>query len=36
MWTEDHKKSDANDIAWINLIQSKIPDCAKWFYKKAV
>ena len=35
MWTEDHKKSDANHIAWINLIQSKIPDCAKLGLMKA-
>jgi len=29
MWTEDHKRSDANHIAWINLIQSNTTHCAK-------
>ena len=29
MWTEDHKRSDANYIGWINLIQSNAPHCAK-------
>jgi len=29
MWTEDHKKSDANCVAWINLIQSNTANCAK-------
>jgi len=28
MWTEDHKRSDANHIAWINLIQSDTTHCA--------
>jgi len=30
MWTEDNKKSDANHMAWINLIQSNTAHCAKW------
>jgi len=29
MWTMDHKRSDANHIAWINLIQSNTTNCAK-------
>ena len=29
MWTVHHKRSDANHIAWINLIQSKTTNCAK-------
>ena len=29
MWTEEHKRSDANHIAWINLIQSVATHCAK-------
>jgi len=29
MWTKDHKRSDANHIAWINLIQCNAIDCAK-------
>jgi len=29
MWTEDHKRSDANHIAWINLIQSNTTHCTK-------
>jgi len=29
MWTEDHKRSDANHITWINLIQSNTTHCAK-------
>ena len=29
MWTEDHKRSDANHISWINLIQSNTTHCAK-------
>jgi len=29
MWTENHKTSDANHIAWINLIQSNTTYCAK-------
>jgi len=29
MWTEDHKRSDANRIAWINLIQNNTTHCAK-------
>ena len=31
MWTEDpdHKRSDANHIAWINLIQSNTTHCAE-------
>jgi len=29
MWTDHHKRSDANHIAWINLIQSKTTNCAK-------
>jgi len=28
MWTEHHKNSDANHIAWINLIQNKTTNCA--------
>ena len=30
MWTEDNKKSDANHMAWINLIQSNTAHCAKF------
>jgi len=29
MWTERHKRSDANHLAWISLIQSKTTNCAK-------
>jgi len=29
MRTEDHTRSDANHIAWINLIQSNTAHCAK-------
>jgi len=29
MWTGDHKRSDANHIAWINLMQSNIAHCSK-------
>jgi len=29
MWTKDHTRSDANYIAWINLIQSNTTHCAK-------
>ena len=29
IWTEDNKRSDANHIAWINLIQSNTTHCAK-------
>jgi len=29
MWTEDNKRSDANHIAWINLMQSNTTHCAK-------
>ena len=29
MWIEDHKRSDANHIAWINLIQINTTYCAK-------
>ena len=29
MWTEDHKRSDANHIAWINRIQINTTHCAK-------
>ena len=29
MWTKDHKRSDANHVAWINLIQSNTTHCAK-------
>ena len=29
MWTKDHKRSDANHIAWINLIESNTTHCAK-------
>jgi len=29
MWTEDNKRSDANHIAWINLIQRDTTHCAK-------
>ena len=35
MWTEDHKRSDANHIAWINLIQSNTTHCAKLGLMKA-
>jgi len=30
LWTENHKRSDANHIAWINLIQSNTTHCAKF------
>jgi len=29
MWKKDHKRSDANHIVWINLIQSNTTHCAK-------
>jgi len=29
MWKKDHKRSDENHIAWINLIQSNTTHCAK-------
>ena len=29
MWTKDHTRSDANYIAWINLIQSNTTHCAE-------
>jgi len=29
MWTQDHKRSDANYKAWINPIQSNTTHCAK-------
>ena len=29
MWIEDHKRSNANYIAWINLIQSNTTFCTK-------
>jgi len=29
MWTEDHKRSDANHTGCINLIQSVTTNCAK-------
>ena len=29
MWTEYHKRLDANHIGWINLIQSNTTHCAK-------
>jgi len=35
MWTENHKRSDANHIAWINLIQSNTTHCAKLGLMKA-
>jgi len=35
MWTEKHKRSDANHIAWINLIQSNTTHCAKLGLMKA-
>jgi len=35
MWTEHHKRSDANHIAWINLIQSKTTNCAKMGFMTA-
>jgi len=35
MWTEDHKRSDANHIAWINQIQSNTTHCAKLGLMKA-
>jgi len=35
LWTEDHKRSDANYIAWINLIQSNTTDRAKLGLMKA-
>jgi len=40
MWTKDHKRSDANHIAWINLIQCNTVDCAKlglmWVQKRYI
>ena len=35
MWTEDHKRSDANHIAWINLIWNNTTHCAKLGLMKA-
>jgi len=35
MWTEDHKRSDANHLACINLIQSNKKYCAKLGLMKA-
>ena len=35
MWIEDSKRSDANHIAWINLIQSNTTHCAKLGLKRA-
>jgi len=35
MWTEDHKRSDANHLAYINLIQSNTKYCAKLGLMKA-
>jgi len=35
MWTEDNKRSDANHIAWINLIQSNTTHCAKLGFMRA-
>jgi len=35
MWTKYHKRSDANHIAWINLIQNKTTNCAKMGYMTA-
>jgi len=35
MCTEHHKRSDANHIAWINLIQSKTTNCAKMGFMTA-
>jgi len=29
MWRKDNKRSEANHIAWINLIQSNTTHCAK-------
>ena len=29
MWTDHHRRSDANHIAWINIIQRKTTNCAK-------
>ena len=29
MWTEYHKRSDANHIGWINLIQNNTTHCAE-------
>jgi len=29
MWTEHHKRSDANHIAWINWIQNNTTHCTK-------
>jgi hypothetical protein len=29
MWTEENKRSDANHIAWINLIQNNTTHCTK-------
>ena len=40
MWTKDHKRSDANHIAWINLIQCNTIHCAKlgimWVQKRYI
>ena len=35
MWTENYQRSDANHIAWINLIQSNTTYCAKLGLMKA-
>ena len=35
MWTENHKRSDANHIAWINLIQRNTMHCANLGLMKA-
>jgi len=35
MWKEDHKRSDANHISWINLIQSNTTHCTKLGLMKA-
>jgi len=29
MWTDDHKRSDANHTAWINIMQSNTTNCDK-------
>ena len=35
MWTKYHKRSDANHIAWINLIQNKTTNCTKMGFMTA-
>jgi len=35
MWTEDHKRSDANHTTWINLMQSNTTHCAKFRFMTA-